>query len=450
MLFVVAVSQFPLCMQANAWTIRTEYPSSSSSAWMYYSAPINNYPLSPYNKGNCTWYAYGRAYEVYGKDPGLGSAGDAGNWYNYAKNRGMSVGSTPKAGSIICWSTHVAFVESVSGGTVTWTESNYQYNNSQSMKNFKKYSSSNPSTYCSGYGGVLLGYIYLDGSGSVSPSVTYENIATGKYFIKNKGNGAYLNVAYGTDEDKTTIHSYEFGNYDSQVYSITSTGNGYEMMPLCSTTRVVNPFADNVVSGKTVNLYHKTNESSQWWKFQPVSGGYVIRNVQNPNVCITDGNTLHVDEYSGSDNQIWVLEKACTISYHANGGTGAPAASRVRGGYSTTVSSAKPSRTGYRFLGWSLQSGGTTASYQPNQTITLQNDTTLYAVWSAYGDVDGNKSVNAEDALVVLKTVVGKTTLTYQQKTYADVNGDGTVNAQDALLILQKIVGKIKTFPIEK
>ncbi len=155
----------PFGVSANSWTIRTEYPSSSSSAWKYYSSPLNTFPLSAYNGGNCTWYAFGRAYEVFGRDPGLRGAGDAGNWYSYAINNGFSVGSTPKAGSIICWSTHVGFVEDVSGNTVIWTESNYQYNKNESVRNFRKYSSIHPETYCSAYGGCLLGYIYLSETG---------------------------------------------------------------------------------------------------------------------------------------------------------------------------------------------------------------------------------------------------------------------------------------------
>ncbi len=279
----------------------------------------------------------------------------------------------------------------------------------------------------------------------------YNPITSGKYYLSIPSDGRYLNNSYGKDEEGNNLHIHTFSDYDCQVYTIRDMGDGYEMMPLSSTTRVVGVAEKTVMSGNGVKLYTRTSAQNQLWKFQPVEGGYVIRNAQNPNLCLMPFDYgLIVSEYTGGERQIWKLEKACTISYNANGGTGAPDASRVRGGYSATVSSAKPSRTGYRFLGWSLQSGGTTASYQPNQTITLQNDTTLYAVWSACGDANGDKSVNAEDALVVLKTVVGKTTLTYQQKTNADVNGDGTVNAQDALLILQKIVGKIKTFPVEK
>ncbi|MBQ6819380.1 MAG: prolyl oligopeptidase family serine peptidase [Clostridia bacterium] len=59
------------------------------------------------------------------------------------------------------------------------------------------------------------------------------------------------------------------------------------------------------------------------------------------------------------------------------------------------------------------------------------------------GDVDQNETISAADGLEVLKSVVGKVTLTDRQATAADVNMDGVVSAADALLILQYIVGKV-------
>ncbi len=67
-----------------------------------------------------------------------------------------------------------------------------------------------------------------------------------------------------------------------------------------------------------------------------------------------------------------------------------------------------------------------------------------------YGNVDGNGSVTAADALEVLKAVVGNITLTDEQTNLADVDGDGRISSSDALHILRKVVGKIDRFPVEK
>ncbi len=66
-----------------------------------------------------------------------------------------------------------------------------------------------------------------------------------------------------------------------------------------------------------------------------------------------------------------------------------------------------------------------------------------------YGDVDGDEKVTAADALEVLKSVVGKVTLTDEQTVVADVDGSGKADAADALDILKKVVGKIDKFPVE-
>ncbi|MBQ8015932.1 MAG: InlB B-repeat-containing protein [Clostridia bacterium] len=68
-----------------------------------------------------------------------------------------------------------------------------------------------------------------------------------------------------------------------------------------------------------------------------------------------------------------------TLTYNANGGNGAPSAQS--GAASYTVSSVKPVRSGYTFLGWSKSSSATSASYVAGNTITLSANTTLYAVW---------------------------------------------------------------------
>ena len=64
----------------------------------------------------------------------------------------------------------------------------------------------------------------------------------------------------------------------------------------------------------------------------------------------------------------------------------------------------------------------------------------------AKGDMDNNGRIDAVDALIVLKTSVGKHAANDDEKQAADVNGDGKINAVDALEILKKAVGKEACF----
>lgn len=70
-----------------------------------------------------------------------------------------------------------------------------------------------------------------------------------------------------------------------------------------------------------------------------------------------------------------------TVKYNANGGSGAPANQTKTYGVTLTLSSTKPTRTNYNFLGWATTSTATTATYQAGGSYTANAAVTLYAVW---------------------------------------------------------------------
>lgn len=71
------------------------------------------------------------------------------------------------------------------------------------------------------------------------------------------------------------------------------------------------------------------------------------------------------------------------ITYNANGGSGAPSAQTKWKDQTLTLSSTKPTRTGYSFLGWSTSSTATAATYSAGSNYTANSAITLYAVWKA-------------------------------------------------------------------
>lgn len=88
---------------------------------------------SGYGMPNCTAYAWGRAYEILGEKPVL-SLSDAGNWYEYNKtNKIYDYGLTPMVGAIACFDNeyggHVAVVEKIENGTITFSNSAYSGSN---------------------------------------------------------------------------------------------------------------------------------------------------------------------------------------------------------------------------------------------------------------------------------------------------------------------------------
>ena len=70
-----------------------------------------------------------------------------------------------------------------------------------------------------------------------------------------------------------------------------------------------------------------------------------------------------------------------TVSYDANGGSGAPSSQRKIYGVTLTLSSTVPTREGYTFLGWSTSRTATSATYKAGENYTVNANLTLYAVW---------------------------------------------------------------------
>ena len=108
-----------------------------------------------------------------------------------------------------------------------------------------------------------------------------------------------------------------------------------------------------------------------------------------------------------------------SLTYNANNGTGAPAAQTYSGSdssYTFTLSSTKPTRTNYTFLGWADSASATTAAYQPGGTITLQSTSptkTIYAVWKAADTLTAISKMQDMTSSVCANSAIGaKATLT--------------------------------------
>lgn len=110
--------------------------------------------------------------------------------------------------------------------------------------------------------------------------------------------------------------------------------------------------------------------------------------------------------------------------------------------YGTEIAFAAPEE-GAEFLGWYTEEGELiTASTQLNvKNQNCQRAVARFSSPTILGDTDANGSVNANDALMVLRFSLG--IIPSIDFAAADVNGDGEVNANDALLILRASLGII-------
>lgn len=70
-----------------------------------------------------------------------------------------------------------------------------------------------------------------------------------------------------------------------------------------------------------------------------------------------------------------------TVSYNANGGAGAPSNQKKWYGETLQITSTRPTRASYNFLGWATSSGSNTVAYTSGANYTANAAITLYAVW---------------------------------------------------------------------
>lgn len=115
---------------------------------------------------------------------------------------------------------------------------------------------------------------------------------------------------------------------------------------------------------------------------------------------VTKGAVAYIDKASGTGSGDWghvtfngvsgycsmqYMKKlnTYTVSYNANGGSGAPSSQTKIQDVALTLSSSKPTRSGYTFLGWATSSSATSAKYSAGGSYTSNAGVTLYAVWKS-------------------------------------------------------------------
>lgn len=159
---------------------------------------------------------------------------------------------------------------------------------------------------------------------------------------------------------------------------------------------------------------------------QPTRSGYTFLGWAESKTATTAqyhaGDTIYVDYNDKTLYAVWKENKQtyyAYLHYNANGGSGAPSsqsdsiyASSASGSTTFTVSSTKPTKSGYEFQGWSTSSGSSTASYQPGSTISVSygSSVTLYAVWKQTYTSTLNFSANGGTGAPSALTYTGTTT----------------------------------------
>lgn len=178
--------------------------------------------------------------------------------------------------------------------------------------------------------------------------MTYSTSSTStSYKVSISAAGVYIGCSYASYPWKTTLSA-------TDKSSISGTK---------STTRLTKG-------------YHEVKDGSFSWTRKTSAYNVTVKVTTKKN--ISGGG-------SGSRSVTFTVPAlpSYTISYNSNGGSGAPSSQKKYYGKTLTLSSTKPVRTGYTFLGWSWSSSATSATWSAGGSYTTNASDTLYAVWKA-------------------------------------------------------------------
>ena len=231
---------------------------------------------------------------------------------------------------------------------------------------------------------IFIRLLYNANGGSGAPGVQREGAnpdGTATFKISNypPSRNGYRFKGWSKSSSATSASYYSGGSITissdttlyavwERVYTLTlsydaNSGSGAPSAQTATSTSAYYKFTvSNTVPSRTGYTFKGWSTSSSATSAS-YSGGSTI--------TISSNTTLYA---------VWQII-TYTVSYNANGGSGAPSAQTKTYGVDLTLSSTKPSRTGYTFLGWSTSSTATSATYASGGKYTANADATLYAVW---------------------------------------------------------------------
>ena len=292
----------------------------------YYNGAYNPYAYYPNLIGECTWYVWGRAYEILGHRPNI-SRGHAKDFYAYNVNTGAyPYGNEPKLGAIACfapnnhayWTGHVAIVEAVGGdGSVILSEYNFV-----SVHAFSANRYLNPTEART----WVQGYIYLRPDDPVIPDHipgpvggSDDDIADGDYTIRSdvaEGRSLGWEGDGNTNGQNVCLKDYfKYGDYvwtlerQSDDSFIVKTKQGGKLLDILG-----GPYSYGNEKNAIMWDYVQGNDNQRWYivrngggyRFIAKHSGYSL-DVRNGDA--TDGNNIYQYYPNESTAQRFYLEK---------------------------------------------------------------------------------------------------------------------------------------------
>ena len=233
--------------------------------------------------------------------------------------------------------------------------------------------------------------------GPITVNITYGNSSyTRQYKIGTSG--SWTNVTGTTASFTVTENVAIFARYfdgtngfQTQGYNIQNVDNIAPKISSYNATVSKNVITATCTATDTAST-GASSTTAGILRYEYSNGGTTYQTSNTFKVSKAGTYTIYMKAIDKAGNQTIVNKQVTvssyTVTYNANGGSGAPASQTAISGINLTLSSTVPTRSGYTFLGWSTSSTATTATYAKGATYTANKSVTLYAVWKEDSSVE--------------------------------------------------------------
>ena len=278
-------------------------------------------------------------------------------------------------------------------------------------------------------------------------STSLDNTTTGPYSISYGGNN--------TTDQVFLLSSYDLYNTAmAQSYGFALSNTAFDEARRCTSSTYAK--AMGVVSFTETDYLG----NSQWWLRSPGDGtingafvgskGHITINGSDISSYYVNGirPALYLDlsdtslyTYAGTVRSDGTKNEQgpYTVTYDANGGSGEPSpqtgVSVSAISCKVTISNIIPIKNGYSFLGWSQDSEAITATYKSGDSIVINSNTTLYAVWQK--NEETTTEISISDCSIDVEPELIYTGLSLEPKVTVQYNGNTLVDGRDYSLQFQ-------------
>ena len=228
-----------------------------------------------------------------------------------------------------------------------------------------------------------------------------------------KPTAGFTSITRTNDGSKISFQAIASGDTAGIVYSTTATGSNLKI----GGTGVTDVKAEKLTDS-TKTMPKSVLDKNNCWMLQitpdkastvyharayvTINGTTTYGDVKNVKLSDLENGVSMVANLDGFDPEGNLQDALAgltsgmkTVTFDANGGTGTMASQAVLSGKAISLRKNTFTRSDYIFIGWNTKANGTGTSYSDGQSVTLSEDTTLYAQYKLNNPQAVTKMIDA-------------------------------------------------------